>query len=86
MTSSGTARDLLSRAQSALSLPSTISAFDAAGIAELKADGIRDLTTLVETSFEGRAAMDVTFGLSDSVTGRVGYIETISLTGNVTGP
>lgn len=74
ITGGAAARALLARAQAALALPSVTEAFAGAGLVVVNEGGINDLTALLDTQFEGRAQMDVTFALAGSVTERTGYI------------
>lgn len=78
------ARALLARAQASLSRDSVAAALRAAGLAIVDQGGIADLTALLETNWESRAAMDVRLGCTDSATDRTGYIETVELVDDLT--
>lgn len=73
----GTAYDYLSRAMSGLSLPSAQSLFVNVGLAVVSANGIQDLSALLETKWQSRAQMDVRFRIADSVVEKTGYIATV---------
>lgn len=83
LTGAGTARDLLSQAQMGLSRQSVLDNLSAAGLAVVGDSGLRDLSALVETAFEGRAQMDVTFGLSAQVADRIMSIDGVTLTDEI---
>lgn len=79
VTGAGTAAELLAKAQTALSLPTVHAGLRAAGLAVLNEGGITDLSALLETKFEGRAAMDVRFHCVDEVAEKTGYIATVEI-------
>jgi hypothetical protein len=79
-----TARQALERAKLRLYLPTTRAALRVAGLALVQAGDTQDLTALLETSWQSRAAMDVRFNVVDSMTEKTGYIDTANVTGSAT--
>lgn len=82
---SNTARALLSKIQTALLLPSIRASFDAVNISPWDMGTVQNLTELIGTKFEGRAALDVGFYVLESVSERTTYIETVQ-TASYMGP
>lgn len=80
----GTARELLQQARIALFLPARRQALADAGLALVQAGDTQDLTALLETTWQSRAAMDVRFNVVDTATERTGYIATVNVTGSAT--
>lgn len=76
----GTAREYLSKVQTALSLPSVRSAFAAAGISAFDSGTLQNLSALRDAEFEGRAVLDVRFYVAEEVTEVTGYIATVEVT------
>lgn len=72
-------RALLSRLQTSLSFPSVLSLFEAADIACYDAGPIQDVTAVLETTFEPRAAMELYFHGSEVVSERNTFIETVEV-------
>lgn len=75
----GTAREIASRIQTALSLPGTQAGLRAAGLAVLNEGRITDIPELVETRWESRASFDVRFHCTDSATEKTGFIATTEI-------
>lgn len=61
-----------------LQLESQIAAFATAGLALRDVSDVRDLTQIVETGFESRASVDLTFSTVDQTTENVGKILTVT--------
>ena len=78
-TGNSSARALLSAARAALELPSQRAAFRAAGLALIDRGTIQDVTALLETRFEGRAALQVRFHAVQKVSEFTGYIATVNV-------
>jgi hypothetical protein len=78
-TGAATARALLTKAQTALSLPGVQSVLSAAGLAILNEGRITDLTELLETRWQSRASVDVQFNCVDSAQETTGFIESVDL-------
>lgn len=70
--------------QAALQVCTVQQVLDAANMAVCDIGPIRDLSTLLLTSFEGRTQMDVTFGLTSELTVDAGYIDSAPVSGSVT--
>lgn len=68
------ARDLMSRAQSSLGLPSVLSALQVAGLSVIEEGPVQNVSQVIEDTWIARAMMDVRFGLASSVEERTGYI------------
>jgi len=64
----------MTKAQTALSLPSFHEAFRAANISVIRPEGIQNLSEVIEDAFVSRANMDVIFGASLEVKEYMGYI------------
>lgn len=82
-TGNASAQALLSRAQAGLEKPSRLEAFRAAGLALVDRGTVQDVTALLETRFEGRAALQVRFLVWDKVSDFTGYIATANVTPNL---
>lgn len=74
----GTAREILAKAQTGLETPSLRQALYQAGLSVVDEGAITDVSALVETKYQSRAAMDVLFYCVDEVTEKTGYIETVN--------
>jgi hypothetical protein len=83
-TGAKTARDLLGRVRMSIFLPARLTALREAGLALVEAGDTQDLTALLETTWQSRAALDVRFNTVDTATEKTGYIETVSATGSYT--
>jgi hypothetical protein len=69
-----TARDYVSRCQTALALPSVKAAFTAAGMVFVDIANAADFTERLGPVGQGRATLDVRFRVVDTVSDQVGYI------------
>lgn len=76
----GTAREYLSKVQTALALPSVRDALEAAGVSSFDQGVVRTVNELVGTKYEGRAILECRFYLLESVSEFSGYIETVEAT------
>lgn len=75
------ARDYLDTADGKLSLPSVQDALSAAGLTVIDEQRtILNLSAVVESGWQSRAAFDVRFRLVDSVLEKTGYVDGIILT------
>lgn len=74
---------LMSAWQSALDQGPTLDALDFGGMSVADIGAVADLSALLNTSFEGRAHLDVSFGLMASVAVNVGQIATVPLTSQI---
>lgn len=70
--------------QSSLELESVQADLRKAGIAVWLNGNVADLSALLNTGFEGRAQMDVQFGVASNLTENLGEIDTITIEGTVT--
>lgn len=73
------ARDMMTRAQSSLSVPAVLDSLRLAGLSVVEEGDILTPSERVEDTWIGRATMDVRCGLSSSVTVRTGYIATVGV-------
>ena len=80
-TGSATARELLTKAQVQLSLPSVHERFSEVGLSVIDEGDVQNVSTVLETKWQGRAALDVRIGCADSAEERVGSIESVELVG-----
>lgn len=78
-TPSSHARDLMTRAQSSLGLPSVIAALAVAGLSVIEEGPVQNVSEVVEDTWISRAMMDVRFGLAASVEERTGYIKDVEM-------
>ncbi len=78
------AKALLSRAGARLGLPGVLDALRAAGLALVGTGDTQDVSALLDTAYQGRAALDLQFLVSDEVAERTGYVETLGITGGAT--
>ena len=67
--------------QAALETEAVQAAFRASGIAVWLNGSIIDLSTLLNTGFEGRCHMSVDFGIASNITEDMGAIQTVNLSG-----
>ncbi len=81
---SGTARELVANALSALFFPSRREALRVAGLVVAGVGDVVDETTLVSSTWESRAAMDVRFRCVDTAVEKTGYIATVGLVDQTT--
>ena len=72
-----TARSVLAAAQAALSLPSVRNALNAAGLGLLEQGTVQRIPSNALSQVEDRATLPVRFAVSQSVSERTGYIETV---------
>ena len=70
--------------QSALDQTPTLEVLGAANLAVYHIGAVADLSSLLNTAYEGRAQLDVTFGLTATSTVNLGYIGTVPVSGEVT--
>lgn len=84
VTGSSMARGIIDNLIGSFSLPSRRSILTSAGLVQYDMGAAIDLTNLVDTKFYGRAALDVNFYLTDSLSDFVGYIETVEVQGTET--
>lgn len=78
------AYDYMSLWQSALETETTQANLRAAGIAVWLNNDIKDLSELLETAYEGRSHLEVTFGVAANVTEDRSEIETVNVSGKAT--
>jgi hypothetical protein len=83
-TGAGTAREYLREAKKSLFLPTQRAALAAAGLAVVDAGDTQDLSALLETTWQSRAAMDVRFSIVDTASEGTGYIAGANLSGSAT--
>lgn len=76
----GTARETLLNVLGALRLPSVRNALVAADLTPYQAGPVQNLSTLVQTKFESRAALEVWFYTSSAISEFTGYIESVEIT------
>ncbi len=76
-----TARELLTKAQVRLSLPSVRDQLSEVGLTVIDEGNVQNVSTVLETKWQGRAALDVRFGCADSAHERAGSIETVEFEG-----
>lgn len=79
-----TAKDYLSRAQTALALPSVHDALAAAGLVFIDVQNFADFSEPLGPIGAGRATLDVRFRAVDSATETTTYIETVTPAGTFT--
>lgn len=78
------AKALLASARVQVLLPSVHDALGAAGLALIEVGDTQDVSALLETSFQGRAVLDLRFLASDEAAERTGYVATVGITGTAT--
>lgn len=79
-TGDGTAKELLSRAQTSLALPNARALLSAAGLAFIDIETLLDLSSRSGPVGQGRAVMDVRFRCVDTATQTDTFIETVQTT------
>ncbi len=85
VTGSDTARALLTKAQAQLALPTVQDALRTAGVTFSSEPGITDLSALLDTGFESRAAMTLELDVvDDSASETTTYIESADVEGSAT--
>ena len=77
--------ELARKAQTGLQRTDVRQALASAGLALIDAGAPRNVSTLLDTAFQGRMAFDVRFNASDEAVTRLTYIETASGEGTVLG-
>lgn len=80
VTGANTAREYLTKAQTALALPSVRAALFAAGIAPFDTGTVQTVNAVVGTKFEARAVLEVRFYVHDTVSEYTGFIEEVEST------
>lgn len=73
------AKGVLSRLKTSLSLPSVLSLFETAGLGCYDTGPIQNITALLDTTFEPRAAMEAYFYCSEVVSERNTFVETVEV-------
>lgn len=76
---SQTPRSVLSTLKTSLSLPSVLDLFEAAGLSCYDTGPIQNITALLETIFEPRAAMEIYLYCSEIVSERTTFVETVTV-------
>jgi hypothetical protein len=79
------ARALMAQLRMALALQSTLDPLRDAGLALVDVGDIHDLSAILETAFQGRAALDLRFLVADDLTERTGYVGSVGVSGTVSG-
>lgn len=80
VTGSGSARELVGKVLTAMALPSVYEPLELAGLVWRNQGSITDLSALLETEWQSRAAMTVEFYCVDSAAEKTTYIETAVVT------
>lgn len=70
--------------QTALDLPNIQADLRLVGVAVWQIETVADLSALLNTGYEGRAHLDVHFGIAMNLTADLGAIETVNVQGQVT--
>lgn len=78
--------EIARKAQMGLTRPSVQQALRAAGLAVADVGAPRNVTTLFDTDFVGRFALDVTFNVTDEDAQTLTFIETVEGEGEVSSP
>lgn len=81
MNGQATARELLTKAQARLSLPAVQEQLADVGLSVIDEGNVQNVSTVLETKWQGRAALDVRIGCADSAEDRVGSIESVEFAG-----
>lgn len=79
----GDARQLLSLVEASLGLPTIRPALNRAGLGVLKQGSVVWQPGIQRAGWEGRAVLETTFCVAETVTARLGYIQTVNGTGTV---
>ena len=85
--STSTSREVLSKVQAALKLPSVRALLNAAGLGPFDMGSVKNISALLQTKFEARAILETRFYVNETVSENTGYINTVTLvdyTGNET--
>jgi hypothetical protein len=80
VTGASSARALLSRVQAALGLPSIVASLDAAGVSAYDTGQVQAIPEILQTTFVGRAALEVRFYGREAASEFTGYIDTVLAT------
>jgi hypothetical protein len=72
-----TARELLSAAMESLDFPSVRDTLEAAGLVVVEKEAIHNISTVLESKWQGRASLDVRFRTTDSTVEKTGYVDGI---------
>jgi hypothetical protein len=78
-----TAKGLLSQAQTALALPSLRTALRTAGLSPYDRGTVREISTVLDADFEGRAQLVVSFYVNETASEQTGIIETVETTNDI---
>lgn len=84
-TGDAAARSLLSAVEAKLHLPTPRALLRAAGLVPIDVGAIRYVPAIAGTDFEGRAVLDVRFQVEQTASERVGYIEHVEVTDELSG-
>jgi len=76
---------LIAKAYNALEKQTVHDQLAASGIAILEKNDVQNLTGMLETIFEERASFDFFIGFADNVEDDLGIIESVELTGQLSG-
>jgi hypothetical protein len=79
LTGTANAVALLDAVQAQMRKRAQLDAFRAVGIALEDAGTVQDLSAVLQTDFEGRAAVDMTFRIASETLETTGYIETVNV-------
>lgn len=79
------ATDLGSKLQDSLDDPNELELLRAAGLAVFIVNDVVDTTDLLETGFEPRASLDITFGIASNREVDLGSIDSVEFQGNYDG-
>jgi hypothetical protein len=77
------ARELLSRIDASLALPTIRPSLNKIGLGVLRQGNVVWQPGIIRAGWEGRAVLETVFCVSETATGAVGYIETANITGTV---
>jgi hypothetical protein len=80
---SASAMALLTTARNRSCLPSQLTALNTVGLSVLDRSDVKDLSRLVEASFQGRALLELTLLTGDDVAERTGYVAVIGVSGGL---
>lgn len=78
------AADLVARWQASLDTEAIRSMLGAAGVAIWRIGDALDLSTLLDSGFEGRSHIDVSFGVASNIESVSSFIESVDVSSNVT--
>lgn len=71
------AKARLSRLQTYLSLPSVVDTLANAGLSVYDLSEVREISTVLDTKFEGRAILELRCYVAETATERIGYIDEV---------